>query len=139
MRPGKGGLPIEGYALTHNVFVASNGAGQFVDRLGRNQPPDRAFNYTCPSSACADKHGYPHAENIPIAIKTLDLDSTIVFTGGPGAKKQAWDNFLADAETKYGVKEIWSDDVANWSLLEARGHTSSAVAHCLAHTQQFPS
>ena len=125
MWPGKGGLPIEGYALTHNVFVASNGAGQFIDRLGHTQPPDHTFNFTCPSPACADNHGHPHTESIPIAIKTLDLDSAIVFTGGPGAKRQAWESFLADADEKYGVKEVWNDDIAKWSLLEARVDTSA--------------
>jgi len=83
------------------------------------QPPDHGFNFTCPASSCSDKHGHPHDEEIPVAIKTLDLDSTIVFTGGPGAKQEAWRSFLATAESKYGVSEVWSDDIAKWSLLEA--------------------
>ena len=63
-------------------------------------------------------HAQPHhrGKEVPVTVKTLDLDSTVIFTGGPSAKRDKWESFLA--ETK-DVEEVWSDELSKWSVLRA--------------------
>ena len=117
---GKGGTPISGYAQIHNIYVAANGAGQFYDRIGRLSAPDDAWNYTLPPLP----PGSPprlHGNEILVTLKEIDLDETVVFYGGPSAKQQKFEKFLADTTRTGSVVEVYRDDVSKWSMLR-RGH-----------------
>lgn len=83
-------MPISGYAQIHNINIASNGAGQFYNRLGEETTPEITFNFTNFSSF--NKKSLPA---VPVNIKTVDLDSTVLFYGGPGEKRKELDAILA--------------------------------------------
>ena len=63
-------------------------------------------------------HAQPHhrGKEVPVTVKTLDLDSTVVFSGGPSAKRDKWESFLAGTKD---VEEVWSDALSKWSVLRA--------------------
>lgn len=125
---GHGGRPLEGYAQIHNIYIASNGGGQFYDRLGSQQTPAIAFNHTlqhppaAPAAAAAGDTlhaGHDHDRSIPIAVATLDLDSTVVFYGGPAQKRTKYDSFVSGAGANAGIVEAVKDEVSMWSVLKA--------------------
>lgn len=105
---GHGGRPVSGYAQIHNLFVASNGDGQFFDRLGQQVAPDVLFNFTLSGDGATG--------SVPVAIRTLDLDSTVVFYGGPKSKHDRYTAFI-DADN--GVVEQSNDPVSKWSVVRS--------------------
>ena len=121
---GKGGTPVSGYAQIHNINVAANGEGQFYDRIGRLSPADIIWNHTLvplPPGSQPRIHG----NEVTVTIKQLDLDETVVFYGGPKAKQQKFESFLASATRTGSVVEVYRDDVSKWSVLR-RGHKTDA-------------
>ena len=99
------------YAQIYNLFVSADGRGQFYDRVGAKLAPDAVANYTL-------SRGTDPTRVVPIYVKSLDLDSTVVFTGGPSSKKKKWHAFLASRARS--IKETWADyEVAEWSNIAA--------------------
>jgi predicted amidohydrolase len=122
---GKGGQNVAVHAQMHNMFVAANGNGQNFDRLGRPVPADVSFNYTLPQQGGGQPDEVecfhppckqPRDGRVLINVATLDLDSSLIFSGGPGPKKKIIEAFIADGE-KHGVASVYQDDVANLQLL----------------------
>ena len=73
--------------------------------------PDAQVNYTL-------SRGSEPTKEVTIFVKTLDLDSTIVFTGGPSTKKHKWEAFLG--KEMGAIQVTWKDDVvAEWSNIAA--------------------
>ena len=98
---------MEEHAQIHNIYIASNGGGQFYDRLGSAQTPAIAFNHTLqhpPAAPAGDAlhAGRDHDRSIPIAVATLDLDSTVVFYGGPAQKRTKYESFVSGAGANEG-------------------------------------
>ena len=62
-----------------------------------------------------------HGNEILVTLKEIDLDETVVFYGGPSAKQQKFEKFLADTTRTGSVVEVYRDDVSKWSMLR-RGH-----------------
>ena len=121
---GKGGQNVAVHAQTHNMFVAANGNGENFDRLGRAVLADVSFNYTLPRLDLGDAVNCfhppckpPHHGPVLITVSTLDLDSSLIFFGGPGAKKDVIEAFIADGEAKHGVASVYRDDVVELQLL----------------------
>ena len=129
---GKGGQTVYAHALTHGIHIASNGNGEFYDRLGRVAPLCVNVSYTLPprisralesdDSLHRDDCFHPpckhHApEPIQITAATVDLDQSLIFYGGPGAKRQAIDAFLATAQSKHGVAKVFDDPVSKIALI----------------------
>ena len=102
----KGAENVQGHALNGNFFIASNGAGQFYDQLGR-QMSTTARNVTV--------KGY--TKPVLLTTATLDLDSAVVFYGGPSAKQHKISDFLAMHTDDIAV--AWTSDVSKMHLLRA--------------------
>jgi len=117
--------------------LGASGNGQNFDRPGRAVLADAAFNFTLPPRrhrglrgaappGVADRCFHPPCkppkhEPVPITVTTLDLDASLIFSGGPGggpgAKRAVIDAFLADGEAKHGVRSVYHDAMANLELL----------------------
>jgi hypothetical protein len=107
----KGAHPVDGYAQIYNMFISADGHGQFYDRTGVKLAPDAQVNYTL-------SRGSEPTKEVTIFVKTLDLDSTVVFTGGPSTKKHKWEAFLG--KEMGAIQVTWKDDVvAEWSNIAA--------------------
>jgi hypothetical protein len=79
--------------------------------------PDVAYNFTNFTS-----FSNMSLTPVPVLIKTIDLDSTVVFYGGPGEKRKELDAMLAAVDT---VRSAHTNAAPN---------PTSTAAQCLTHT-----
>ena len=62
--------------------------------LGVQMKPEAEFNFTNFTS-----FSNMSLTPVPVVIKTIDLDSTVLFYGGPGEKQKQLDKMLAAVDT----------------------------------------
>ena len=120
----KGGENVQGHAMNNNFFVVSNGAGQFYDRLGHDMDATVA-NFTV------------SGVNVSVSQKVLDMDSAVVFFGGPAARQLKISTFLADHLESISV--VWRSNVSKMMLLSSNQQGVSvhaALAHAGIWTRQ---
>jgi hypothetical protein len=129
--------------MTYGIHVASNGNGEFYDRLGRVTPPKVSMNYTLPTTAARVGCFHPPCKKhppapVPITVATVDLDQSLIFYGGPGAKRDAIEAFLATSLAKHGVAKTYDDTVSKLALIscvdggQARGAGQQRPGSCSA-------
>ena len=100
----KGDENVQGHALNNNFFVVSNGAGQYYDRLGHDMGATMA-NVTASGA------------DVLVSQQVLDMDSAVVFFGGPAAWQLKVRTFLADhADT---ITVAWMSNVSKMILLRS--------------------
>ncbi len=94
--------------MLHNFMIAANGAGQFYDRIGHPIAAE-SRNATV---------GPPlRSKKVPMTKASLDLDSVLIFYGGPSTKQDKIKSFLAANADKVAVD--WTSDVSKLHLLRS--------------------
>jgi predicted amidohydrolase len=132
----KGAENVIGHAMNHNYFIAANGLGQFYNQIG-SRVPSEAVNvtlkadkvlYTTPSAGQDTGKGLgrllidtdqssPPSEIVLLTKASLDLDSVVIFYGGPSAKQNKIRDFLAANTGKITIE--WTSEVSKCHLLRA--------------------